>query len=158
MEEILQVLMHLDDGAQRRVTSWLNERIARDGGIVLRSAPAPEPDRHSSKPRALVELADTGTEVKLVARTLGELLQTGVIRPGEPIEWRRPSANQHFKARIVRDGVVVTADGRSFSSLSTAAGTLAGGSYNGWTCWTVPRLGGVTLGSLRSPSSGRLRG
>jgi len=152
MQEILQVLSHLDEDAQRRVTSWVSERIARAGSVVALTSPGEElveslpiKGLGPTKPDALNES---------VLRTLRDLLDAGVIRPGEPIEWRRPEVGQHYMAAILHEGMIVTADGRTFSSLSTAASALAGISCNDWICWTVPRLGEVRIGSLRGRSRG----
>lgn len=80
---------------------------------------------------------------------LMDLIRRGVIHPEEKIEWARPTVGQLFTAFITPDGQVRSADGRLFNSVSGAACQLAGGSYNGWICWRVPRLGGVTLSELR---------
>jgi len=150
MQQILELLGHLDEDAQRRVTSWVSERIARAGSVVALTSPGEElveslpiKGLGPTKPDALNES---------VLRTLRDLLDAGVIRPGEPIEWRRPEVGQHHTAAILREDMIVTGDGRSFSSLSAAASALAGTSCNGWICWTVPRLGGVSIGSLRGQS------
>lgn len=85
--------------------------------------------------------------------TVSDLLDDGALEPGEPIVWRRPQSGQHHTASILPNGEVLLADGRRATSLSTAANLLTGGNYNGWDCWTVPRLGGVKIGSLRSSTT-----
>ena len=89
--------------------------------------------------------ASTSSSVSLM-----DLLETGLIQPGEPIVWDRPQTEDQFAATISSNGEIVLADGRSYTSLSQAANELAGGSYNGWECWTVPRLNGIKVGSLRN--------
>ena len=56
MQETLQVLSHLDEDAQRRVTSWVSERVARAGGVVPPEEPEPPIDRNFPKARAFVEV------------------------------------------------------------------------------------------------------
>lgn len=77
------------------------------------------------------------------------MLEVGILEANEPIEWRRPQLDEVHRARILATGEVALEDGRTFTSLSTAANSAAGGSNNGWICWTVPRLGGVTVDQLR---------
>jgi hypothetical protein len=85
-----------------------------------------------------------------VGVTLSDLLEAGVLQPGEPIEWRRPQVGELHHAVVAESGEVVLSDGRTFTSLSTAADKLTGGSHNGWETWTVPRHGGVRIGALRN--------
>lgn len=82
--------------------------------------------------------------------TLADLLEAGVIEEGENLVWRRPQVGELHEATVNDRGEVILEGGRVCSSLSTAANTAAGGSNNGWKCWTVPRLGGVEIGALRT--------
>jgi Restriction Enzyme Adenine Methylase Associated len=92
----------------------------------------------------------TGVSRYSSAVTLSDLLEAGAVESNEPIEWRRPQVGEVHRAMIADTGEVVLADGRRFTSLSSAANATAGGSNNGWICWTVPRLGGVTVGGIRA--------
>jgi hypothetical protein len=82
--------------------------------------------------------------------TLSDLLDAGLIEVDEPIEWVRRQVGQRYQATITASGEVILDDGRTYPSLSAAADDLSGGSHNGWETWTVPRLGGCRIGSLRS--------
>jgi len=90
----------------------------------------------------------------LIPVTLSDLLEAGVLVAEENIVWRRPQSGEVHNAIIRGSGEVIVQDGRNFTSLSTAADTLSGGSHNGWECWTVPRLGNVKIGLLRSQPLG----
>lgn len=81
--------------------------------------------------------------------SLTDLLDAGLIAPNEPIEWVRPQVGQHHHAIITSEGLVETAGGDSFASLSMAADSLTGGSHNGWDVWKVPRLGGIRMTDVR---------
>lgn len=64
MQEILQVLSHLDEDAQRRVTSWVSERIARVGGVDPQEAPDPQLDRDFPKARAFIDVKTPRTKLE----------------------------------------------------------------------------------------------
>lgn len=85
---------------------------------------------------------------------LPDLLRAGLIQADETVEWRRPRQQVTHRARIDRDGGVVLADGRRFGGPSPAAKALAGREVSGWTEWTVPRLDGVSLATLRDQVKG----
>lgn len=81
-------------------------------------------------------LIDTG---KL---TVGEEL----FHPGRPAR----SGRGEVVARVTRGGIEV--DGARYSSLSTAAGKIAGHPTNGWTFWRL-RSTGRPIAELRQPAS-----
>lgn len=105
------------------------------------------PASRSPQPATAGRVAQSASPVGV---TVSDLLDDGILRADEPISWRRPQLGQHYNASILANGEVLLADGRRATSLSTAANLLTGGNYNGWDCWTVPRLGGVKIGSLRT--------
>ena len=83
--------------------------------------------------------------------TLSELVEAGMLEPGERLEWNRPQSGVTFRAAVTEDGQVVLEDGRRFGSPSSA-GTAAANlrALNGWVTWRVPRLGGRTLDEIRA--------
>jgi hypothetical protein len=81
--------------------------------------------------------------------TLSDLLEANVLLTNEPIEWTRPQLGETHRATVAETGEVRLEDGRTLTSLSSAANAAGGGSNNGWICWTVPRLGGVAVAELR---------
>lgn len=105
-------------------------------------------------------LAQTATPVVTVGKThyaarplpasLADLLEAKILHEDEPIVWRRPQVGHTHQAVVTANGEIKLSDGRLFSSLSAACDLLGGGSFNGWECWAVPRLGGVRIGALRS--------
>ncbi|HSE09170.1 MAG TPA: hypothetical protein VLB29_10940, partial [Nocardioidaceae bacterium] len=108
--------------------------------VAVRTGSTPRPTNGSSSSSVR---ASSGV-------TLTDLLERGVLQPDEPIVWRRPQVGEVHHATIGANGEVRLQDGRSSASLSMAAVLLVGGNYNGWECWTVPRLGGVKIGTLRN--------
>jgi hypothetical protein len=144
--KLISVVFYEDASGKRIVD-------VNNGGDVTGAHVSPPSDPNSSTPRRY----PTRTNITV---DLSDLLEAGILRVDEPIEWRRPQLGQIFKAKITPSGAVVTEDGRPFTSLSTAADSLAGGSYNGWECWTVPRRNGVKIGLFRaelvSPDAGGL--
>lgn len=82
--------------------------------------------------------------------TVVDLLDAGLLQPGEPVEFVRPRLGQHFYAVIRADGSFELGDGSTHQSPSRAAMRAADlVSYDGWYAWRVPRLGGTKLHELR---------
>lgn len=83
--------------------------------------------------------------------SLADLLERGVLRPGEEIVIRRRSAPVII-ATIQPDGTIKL--GRQVFKTPTAAAkeALNVGSIDGWLRWRVPRLDGRSLAELRESS------
>lgn len=82
--------------------------------------------------------------------TVLDLLESGLLQPGEPVEFVRPRLGQHHHATILPDGSFELPDGTVHQSPSLAAMRAADlVSYDGWHAWRVPRLGGTKLHELR---------
>jgi hypothetical protein len=81
------------------------------------------------------------------AVTLKQLLEAGLIQPGQELRFRGDAT----KSAVLSDDGKINLDGKSFTSLSTAASAFTGGtSTNGWLAWQT-RLGEkwVTLSDVR---------
>ena len=89
---------------------------------------------------------------------LADLLEHGLLEPGDELVWDRPKVGTHYTATVLESGAVQLPDGREVSSPSRAAmlasdvrtpnGELQ--AFDGWYAWTVKRLGkGKTLNDLR---------
>jgi hypothetical protein len=102
------------------------------------------------------EIANPGTETTVdVTRIegrrlrLSDLLDSGLLRPGDELIWNRPRVGQEFTATVTGDGRIQLVDGRTFSSPSRAAMEAAEiASYDGWYAWRT-RSTAETLHSLR---------
>lgn len=82
--------------------------------------------------------------------TVLDLLESGLLHAGEPVEFVRPRLGQHHHAAIFPDGSFELPDGTVHQSPSLAAMRAADlVSYDGWHAWRVPRLGGTKLHELR---------
>ncbi len=78
--------------------------------------------------------------------SLADLINAGLLKPGEHLHLRR---QDDLKARVLPDGRLETKDG-IFSSPTTAANKMLGGSSNGWIVWRAKRDGDwVLLSTLR---------
>lgn len=83
--------------------------------------------------------------------SLLDLIAAGKLPAGERLTWHRPRSGDTHVCTVQGDGSLQTADGRSFSSLSSAATHAAGGgSFDGWEVWRSPTAGGMTLKDIRT--------
>lgn len=81
---------------------------------------------------------------------MADLLEHGVLEPGEQLEWRRPRLGVIYTATLLADGTIQLPDGSVWGSPSLAAGKCAGlTAFAGWTAWRVPRLNDALLDDLR---------
>lgn len=81
---------------------------------------------------------------------VADLIEAGVLRAGERIEYRRARESKVFGATLTTDGRVQLETGEIFDSLSRAACELAKvAALPGWQVWTVPERGGKRLMDLR---------
>ncbi len=79
---------------------------------------------------------------------VADLLEAGMLRPGEVLTWERPKKHETYRARVLEDGEIELEDGRVYASPSRAAIEAAGiPAYDGWHAWRTE--GGSTLGDLR---------
>lgn len=79
--------------------------------------------------------------------SLADLISAGLLKPGEKLQLRRQA---DLTARVLPDGRLETKEG-TFSSPTTAANRLLGGSSNGWVVWRAKRGSEwVLLSTLRS--------
>lgn len=80
-----------------------------------------------------------------------DLIEFGLIRGGEPVEFRRTKDGPVFRATIAADGQVITENGAAFDSLSRAAAELSGlTAIPGWDIWTAPERQGRRLAEIRA--------
>jgi hypothetical protein len=69
---------------------------------------------------------------------IADLIEAGLLEPGKELEFIRPRLGHKYHARVVPDGKIQIADGRSYSSPSLAAvRAVGGGSFDGWHAWRV---------------------
>lgn len=72
-----------------------------------------------------------GRRIRLV-----DLLDAGLLEPGQELVWERPRLGHSYRASITENGSIRFEDGRTFSSPSTAATEAAGiPAYDGWYAW-----------------------
>ena len=82
--------------------------------------------------------------------TVMDLLEDGVLEPGEPVVFNRPRLGCRYEAVINADGTFTIEDDTTWNSPSLAAINAAGVvSYDGWEAWRVPRLDNQRLDGLR---------
>jgi hypothetical protein len=108
---------------------------------------------HVSRDHDVVSGAQTATEPPGKPPGMGDisvmdLIDAGLIQPGEILVWDRKIANQHYEVTTTDSGSLM-ADDTTYASPSTAADSLAGGSHNGWTAWQV-KGSGDKLAKLRA--------
>lgn len=81
---------------------------------------------------------------------LGDLVEAGLLQPGDRLSWDRPRLGESYEATITDNGAIQLANGQTFASPSRAAMEAAGvGSYDGWWAWRVERLDGEILKDVR---------
>lgn len=78
--------------------------------------------------------------------SLADLITAGLLKPGEELRLR---GQADLTARVLSDGRLETSKG-VFTSPTTAANKLQGGSSNGWRAWRAERGSDwVLLAALR---------
>jgi hypothetical protein len=81
---------------------------------------------------------------------MSDLVEAGLIEPGDELVWDRPRLGVTYRASVVGSGAIVLTDGRQFASPSRAAVEAAEiPACDGWYVWRLPRLGGTVLNELR---------
>jgi hypothetical protein len=80
---------------------------------------------------------------------VGDLLDAGLVKPGDELVWNRRNHGVRHTARIRIDGTLILADGRVYANPSGATTALGGNHQNGWSAFR--RVSdGRTLGELRT--------
>lgn len=93
--------------------------------------------------------ADDVTKVEGRRLRIADLLDAGLLQPGQELIWKRPRVGHEYRAAVTDEGQIMLEDGRPFSSPSRAAMEAAGiPSYDGWYAWRLGD-GGPTLHELR---------
>lgn len=73
--------------------------------------------------------------------TLKDLLKKDAVQIGDTLVWVRKKSGSTFRAQIVNNGKIQTADGQIHNSPSSAAKYCNGGiAVNGWRVWEVERV------------------
>lgn len=81
---------------------------------------------------------------------LSDLLEHGLLEPGDSLTWDRPQLGTHYEASVTEVGAIELEDGRVFSSPSRAGMEAAGiPSLDGWYAWRIPQREGILLNDLR---------
>jgi hypothetical protein len=84
-----------------------------------------------------------------VATTFRNLIDSGRLRLDAELFHPKRSGGDVL-ARITSDGIAV--DGKTYPSLSTAAGHISGCATNGWTYWRLRETGRPIAELRREPS------
>jgi len=81
---------------------------------------------------------------------MAELLEAGLLKPGDRLTWVRRKLGQTHEATILENGSIRLSDGRVFSTPSRAAGEVGGpGAFDGWKMWRAGGPDGPLLHELR---------
>ena len=101
------------------------------------------------QPAGQVEVPDH-TKIDGRRVRLADLLDAGLLQPGDSLFWNRPQLGRRFEGSVTENGAIVLTNGRSFSSLSRAAVVAADiPAADGWLMWRIERLDGKSLDDLR---------
>lgn len=81
---------------------------------------------------------------------LSDLIEAGLLAPGDQLVWERARLGQRFEATLTDKGLVQTPDGVIHNSPSVAAIKVAGlEAAPGWSVWRVPSRGNRPLQEFR---------
>lgn len=80
-------------------------------------------------------------------QSLAPLLESGRLKAGEVLVWRRRNLRRTHRATVLADGSLRLEDGSVHTTPSGAASTLAGNPQNGWKCFA--NADGVLVRELR---------
>lgn len=96
-----------------------------------------------------IEVVDA-TKIEGRRVRLADLVETGMLRPGQTLEWDRPRLGQKYRATVTDNAALRLEDGREFSSPSRAAMEAADvPAYDGWYAWRIDGDGRESLHELR---------
>ena len=137
----------------------MGHRIYVDDEVFQRLQEAAEPfvDTPNSVLRKLLDLPPATdeatpspagmTSTRRRQGALFPLIETGVLKPGQPLHWRRRNQRQEHVATVLDNGELQLADGRRYRTPSAAAVSITGYQINGWNVWETQD--GTPLGDLR---------
>jgi hypothetical protein len=81
---------------------------------------------------------------------LTDLVDAGVLQPGQALIWDRPQLGKTYRASVTEQGAIHLENGGTFSAPSTAAiKAFGGGSFDGWYVWRVDSDARESLHELR---------
>lgn len=139
---ILRVTLYEDHDHRRFVD------VEADHEVELTTSTAPSTDTEVSTP-AHVRASRARFEIEGRRIQVTDLLDAGLLTPGEKATWQRPRVGAAYTAGVTDSGSIRLPDGRAFSSPSRAAIEAAGGgAYDGWHAWRTED--GALLGELRT--------
>jgi hypothetical protein len=95
------------------------------------------------------KLAPPFSPLRWVRGALADLLDAGLVKPGEELVWDRRNLGVRHTARVHIDGTLVLADGRVYANPSGATTALGGNHQNGWNAFRRTS-DGRSLGELRA--------
>jgi hypothetical protein len=106
-------------------------------------------DAASTLTRELASPVETSVPMRWASGGVGDLLDAGLVKPGDELVWNRRNHGVRHTARIRIDGTLILADGRVYANPSGATTALGGNHQNGWSAFR--RVSdGRTLGELRT--------
>jgi hypothetical protein len=106
-------------------------------------------DAASTLTRELASPTETSVPMRWASGGVGDLLDAGLVKPGDELVWNRRNHGVRHTARIRIDGTLILADGRVYANPSGATTALGGNHQNGWSAFR--RVSdGRTLGELRT--------
>ena len=101
--------------------------------------------------------AITPTRVEGRRVRLSDLIDAGLLKPGDALIWDRPRLGVTYRASISEAGGILLEDGREFAAPSRAAVEAAQiPAYDGWYAWRLDSPEGPTLHALRVDLAQRL--
>jgi hypothetical protein len=132
---------------------WAPDLLIRDSGLdAQRIRDLADVERAQLTPEA--EPGRTGrtqVDVQLI-----DLIQVGLVSPGDILTGRRPGASGVATAMVLDDGAIELENHQRYTAVSTAAMSLGlGVVINGWQYWVHERSGKV-LNKLREEYLGRI--
>jgi Restriction Enzyme Adenine Methylase Associated len=129
--ELIEISVYEDQAGRRFVDVGVETTEARDETVPTAAEPSPRVHRLIG-----------GRRIRLV-----DLLDAGLLDPGQQLVWERPRLGQTYEASITENGSIRLPNGHVFSSPSAAATEAAGiPAYDGWYAW---KADGALLNDLR---------
>jgi hypothetical protein len=99
--------------------------------------------------RELASPTETSVPLRWARGGVVDLLDAGLVKPGDELVWDRRNHGVRHTARLLADGTLILADGRVYANPSGATTALGGNHQNGWSAFR--RVSdGRTLGELRT--------
>jgi len=108
-----------------------------------------EPELVSASDASEAEVEDW-TRIEGRRVRVSDLLDAGLLHPGDELVWERPRVGRVYRARVSENGAIELEDGRRFASPSRAGIEAAGvQALDGWHAWRVPARNNAKLDELR---------